>query len=324
MKTKCLAIGIILLFVLIVGNPITGLSSNRDDTTPPVTTISLNPPEPDGENGWYVSPVAVTLNATDNESGVNAIYYQINQEGWIVYIGTFEIQRCGIIIVQFYSVDNAGNIEIPKQVEIKIDKSHPITSCYAPPNGNNGWYICNISVTLNATDDLSGVNVTYYKTLNTPLWLIYTAPFILITENWVTYYSVDNAGNQESPATFHFFKMDTAPPIIVMDYTWEKIGATYNIIVTATCSDAMSGMQKVEFYFNGELQETITGAGPDYVWTYQYTLLQNVVIKGVAYDYAGWTNSAELHNPRCSSTQSHCHVMKFYLLHNQLMNIFLE
>ena len=40
-----------------------------------------------------------------------------------------------------------------------------------------------------------------------------------------------------------------------MNYTWKKIGATYNIIVTATCADAMSGMQKVEFYFNGELQK---------------------------------------------------------------------
>jgi hypothetical protein len=64
MKRKCLAIGIILLFVGVAINPITGISSNRDDTTPPVTTISFNPPEPDGENGWYVSNVTVILNAS--------------------------------------------------------------------------------------------------------------------------------------------------------------------------------------------------------------------------------------------------------------------
>ena len=72
-----------------------------DDVTPPMTTATPDPMSPNS-NGWYRVTVLVTLNATDNESGVNATYYQINQEEWIAYTGTFEIQRCGIIIVQFY------------------------------------------------------------------------------------------------------------------------------------------------------------------------------------------------------------------------------
>ena len=50
-----------------------------DDTTPPVTTHSLDPPEPDGWNGWYVSDVNVTLTATDDESGVKEIKYCVNR-----------------------------------------------------------------------------------------------------------------------------------------------------------------------------------------------------------------------------------------------------
>ena len=61
MKRKWLAIGIILLFVVIPANPITGFSHNRDDTTPPVTICTLYPPEPDGQNGWYINNVTVTL-----------------------------------------------------------------------------------------------------------------------------------------------------------------------------------------------------------------------------------------------------------------------
>ena len=49
-----------------------------DDTTPPVTTISLNPPAPNGDNGWYVTNITVTLNATDDESGVKVTYYAID------------------------------------------------------------------------------------------------------------------------------------------------------------------------------------------------------------------------------------------------------
>ena len=39
------------------------------DATPPRTTHELDPAEPDGDNGWYTSPVEVTLNATDNDGG---------------------------------------------------------------------------------------------------------------------------------------------------------------------------------------------------------------------------------------------------------------
>ena len=39
------------------------------DTTPPRTTHALDPAQPDGDGNWYVSPVEVTLNATDNDGG---------------------------------------------------------------------------------------------------------------------------------------------------------------------------------------------------------------------------------------------------------------
>jgi hypothetical protein len=38
------------------------------DVTPPVTSIDLSPTSPDGENGWYLSPVTVTVAATDDDA----------------------------------------------------------------------------------------------------------------------------------------------------------------------------------------------------------------------------------------------------------------
>lgn len=52
------------------------------DVTPPSTTISLSPSTPNGKNGWYVSPVAVTLSATDLESGVASINYKLDGMPW--------------------------------------------------------------------------------------------------------------------------------------------------------------------------------------------------------------------------------------------------
>ena len=89
-----------------------GDGKNSDnDTTPPVTTCILNPLEPDGENGWYVSKITVTLNATDDDSGVNITRYRIDCSAWQIYLQPFTMTLDGQHIIHYYSVDNAGNTE---------------------------------------------------------------------------------------------------------------------------------------------------------------------------------------------------------------------
>jgi hypothetical protein len=89
-----------------------------------------------------------------------------------------------------------------------------------------------------------------------------------------------------------------------MNYTWEKTGCRkYIIIITATCTDTKSGIAKVEFYLNGELQKTLTGNGPEYVWSFEYNPLPSRVIKGIAYDKAGNLDFTELQNPTCYVNQ---------------------
>lgn len=51
-------------------------------TTPPVTTATMTPNSPDGENGWYVTPVRIDLQATDLNSGVKEINYKIDGNPW--------------------------------------------------------------------------------------------------------------------------------------------------------------------------------------------------------------------------------------------------
>lgn len=53
------------------------------DITPPTTTYSINPAAPNGSNGWYVTPVTITLNATDLDSGVSSVNYRINNGNWV-------------------------------------------------------------------------------------------------------------------------------------------------------------------------------------------------------------------------------------------------
>jgi len=53
------------------------------DTIAPVSTPTLNPATPNGNNSWYKTPVEVTINSTDIESGIKDIYYKTNANNWI-------------------------------------------------------------------------------------------------------------------------------------------------------------------------------------------------------------------------------------------------
>lgn len=151
---KGLAIGIIVLFIIITVKPSIGNSNYLDDTNPPVTTISFDPPIPNGENGWYINNVTIELNATDDLSGVNITKYRINSGIWQNYTELFILSEDGDdILIEFYSVDNAGNQETLKQTSIDIDQTGPIVELQ--------WEIWNLE---NDTDMIEINETAYDKT----------------------------------------------------------------------------------------------------------------------------------------------------------------
>ncbi|MEK7610783.1 MAG: hypothetical protein AAB486_00225 [Patescibacteria group bacterium] len=46
------------------------------------TEVSLSPNQPDGQNGWYRTPINVTLTATDLEAGIASINWRIDNAVW--------------------------------------------------------------------------------------------------------------------------------------------------------------------------------------------------------------------------------------------------
>ena len=122
---KTLALSIVVLFIFTAVTPSIGVSSYLDDTTPPVTIIEVYGLL--GENGWYVDYLGldIKLVATDDISGVNKTFYKIDGKEWLEYTKMFEINENGIHTVDYYSVDNAGNVEDVKFAEIKLDWNSP-------------------------------------------------------------------------------------------------------------------------------------------------------------------------------------------------------
>ncbi|MCG2825916.1 MAG: Ig-like domain repeat protein, partial [Thermoplasmatales archaeon] len=182
------------------------------DMTVPSTSHELSGAV--GDNNWFTTNVTVTLIATDMTSGVNCTKYRVDYGDWMMYDGGFELSTEGSHLVEYYSVDNAGNVEKVTNITVKIDKTPPSTGpTITGTTGENNWYISDVTVNLNSIDATSGVNYTEYK-LDGSGWQTYTGNFTVNSdgEHVVNYRSVDNAGNVETYKTVSF-KIDQTPPI---------------------------------------------------------------------------------------------------------------
>jgi len=196
---KLLAVGVIVLFLGLAFAPSTGIIVSNDDTTPPVSSHAIDPPTPTGDNGWYVHDVEVTLDATDNMSGVKEIRYRIGGGSWQAIPGdhgTFVIDEDGDdILIEYYAVDNAGNEEEVKSFVIKMGQTVPdIGFYYKDDVGIKIKFIAIVS------DEMSGVDRVEFYLCDKLNFTDYEAPYEWIlnwTGNlWVDAIAYDKAGNR--------------------------------------------------------------------------------------------------------------------------------
>ncbi len=132
---------------------------STSDTTPPVTTATVSGKS--GNNGWYVSPVQVTLSTTDAGSGVFGTYYTLDVGATQTYTSPFMITPDGTHTVTYWSVDDSDNVETAHTLTVNIDATPPTpTFGYPTPAANaNGWNNTSVSVPYTATDATSGVAI---------------------------------------------------------------------------------------------------------------------------------------------------------------------
>jgi len=145
------------------------------DTHAPGTNAVAAPSAPNGQNGWYTTDVAVTLDATDNCAGVATTEYSTDGgQTWQPYTGAFTIGSEGENTILYRSTDHAGNAETAKELRLNIDKTAPLITLGATPStiwpANNGTVA--VSITGSGSDSGSGLySVSYVVTdeYGTPL-----------------------------------------------------------------------------------------------------------------------------------------------------------
>ncbi len=187
-----------------------------EDAEASTTVDTIDPETTDNApTGWQTSSVDVTLTCSDiGGSGCNTIYYKINGGATQTYSATITISTDGEHILEYWSVDNAGNEEAHKTANIKIDATVPnvdvtssLTGLIVDKTGT--------SATISCTDDISGCSEKGYEIHTTEPSSCSETPsdyniedsVIINTHSWVCGYAKDDAGNEafSTPVEFTIF-----------------------------------------------------------------------------------------------------------------------
>ncbi|SMC69518.1 cupredoxin domain-containing protein, partial [Kibdelosporangium aridum] len=228
------------------------------DETPPTVNATVTGTK--DTNGNYVGKATVAVNASDAQSGVKSVEYQIDDQSWQPYTQPFDVTAIGDHSVQYRATDNANNVSPTGSTQFRVvepprDSTPPTVNATVTgdkdPQGN---YIGKATVAITATDTESGVKSTEYK-LDTGAWTPYTAP-VEVTGNgmhMVSYRATDNANNVSPEGMVHITIVappDATPPTVNATVAGDKdpqgnyIGKA---TVTVTATDSQSGVKSTEY-----------------------------------------------------------------------------
>lgn len=219
------------------------------DLTKPSSTAVIAGASQDQE--WFSGPVQVTLDATDNLSGVKpGSYFKLDGGGVNLVFGPFLITSAGTHTLQYASEDRAGNVEAWKTRIINIDPTPPVTQAAASGIlGTNGWYRSAVQVSLSATDNLNAVQGTFYR-IDGGVTQTYAGPFGFSTPGVYTieYWSIDYV-NIEATHTL-LVKIDTVAPVVTAaanPSTAPKGPKPVNVTISGSVTDGLSGISSASF-----------------------------------------------------------------------------
>ncbi len=178
-----------------------------------------------------------------------------------------------------YSLDNEELV-----TNLFQDVTTPTTTHrFLATEGNNGWFVSDVTVVLEAMDDLSGVDFTTYR-LDSGDWVTYTEPIVVSEEGThaLQYRSTDRVGNQENERSIAV-NLDKTPPVVtitqpsVIAYT---LGSTFTVKYEAY--DAISGLDVITATLDGE----VIANGQMFDTLFMLPGPHEIVV--MAQDLAGW------------------------------------
>jgi Bacterial Ig domain/Bacterial Ig-like domain len=207
-----------------------------------------------GNGNWCRTSANLTLTATEPLSG----YYIQRIEGKIggsdfacpdlATTCSLNIPEGPLTHFEFWAHSSYGDTTDKGIIDLGVDAQPPVMSgSVSGDKGNNDWFIKNPTASASATDAASGPAGVEYN-LDGAGW-VSGASIVVSTDklaHTISFRATDAAGNTSAPTDPITFSVDTTKPdlSVTAPSGWSTLSP---VTLTATASDATSGMDKVQY-----------------------------------------------------------------------------
>lgn len=208
---------------------------NSSNTGTPV--IKANPKE------WTNGDVEITIDYSPDST--KKLYANFDIANFTSYTGSYKVGNNGYI----YAIESLNGKDITNRHEItNIDKEAP-SAPIANFNGytSNTWTNQDITINLNATDNLSGIKKYQFSTDNAN-WTDVGSSYVINTDTsyTITYRAIDNAGNISQNSPSYVLKCDKTAPVNTTSEVKNITSTGYDVYVYGV-TDSLSGVNRVQF-----------------------------------------------------------------------------
>ena len=230
------------------------------DSKPPKTSIrySTGKTFTKGNRVFVNGAVAVTLEASDELSGVESVYYSLDGRSGTIYSAPVELREEREYLLTYFAADHVGNTEKPKEVRIFPDLDAPQSSLEISGDRFENILSGRSKILLKAEDKGMGVERIVYR-IDGEAWTNYQLPvnagILEQGEHTLNYCAVDLTGNREEEKTFTF-GIDKTPPVMVQELVGKsfiaggKEYASGKTQIKITTLDNKAGVKEVYYSIN--------------------------------------------------------------------------
>ena len=281
------------------------------NTTTKTITILNVPPVANCGDDRYVNQRALHLNASQSYDSDGEIinYTWVINETQLFYGKNinYTFYDDGTYSVSLRVTDNDGENDSDRCILV-VDTQPPVTSMkITGEKGANNWYIENVTVVLNTTDETSGIKHIKYS-LDNDIWYRYNKPFNISLQgkHTLSYYAMDNAHNVEEEKVVSI-NIDRTNPYVKIIQPKENYLYLFNrikwpipvntvligpVLIKIEARDKEAGIERTEFYVDNTL--SYLSKEPPYSWTWDETRLGRCKLRTILYDKSGRQSSDEL------------------------------
>lgn len=228
-----------------------------DQCTPPRTEVAFGGQI--GENNWLISPAQIYLKSSD-WSGINNIYYSLDEMEWKTYDRPFFIDENGNHTISYYAEDIWGTKEHIHTETFAIDTHPPAVNIRYNATKQKGWFTSPVEITCTGTDSDSGLHSMYYRIREKQSdYLEYTDPLCIHDDGMFTFnvFAKDYAGLYSDRNHYETLAIDQQPPKTVILFSGNPSPGN-QMKITLHSEDTGIGVDAIWYSLNNQPYQSYT------------------------------------------------------------------